>query len=161
MTFLGFKAQGKIKPNRTEMTLLHLNGGGRLRGLPRKREVWTVYSMAIHQLGLCTEASSCRLSRGLTLGLAHCLCCDHVRGMYLWSTNHVLGSLPGAGDSWGKNGPCLHGNCGLVGNTGERGKYTNQRVLTVKKINRVLWDGGENNHLSKRDGSAQLERKRR
>ena len=66
MTFLGFKAQGKIKPNRTETTLLHLNGGGWLSGLPRKRKVWTVHSTAIHQLGLCTEFSSCRLSRGLT-----------------------------------------------------------------------------------------------
>lgn len=69
MTFLGFKAQGRMKLNRTETTLLHLNGGGWLSGLPRKREVWMVHSTAIHQLGFCTEASSCRLSRGLTFGL--------------------------------------------------------------------------------------------
>ena len=82
MTFLGFKAQVRVKPSRTETTLLHLNGGGWLSGLPRKREVWMVHSMAIHQLGLCTEASSCRFSRGLTLGYCSLLmlwsCVGHV-----------------------------------------------------------------------------------
>lgn len=52
--------------------------------------------------------------------ITHYLLFDHVLDTYLWSSNPVLGSPPGAGDLGEKKDPYLQGDYGPVGDTGNR-----------------------------------------
>lgn len=103
--FLGSKAQGQTKLNRTEMTFPFTTFnwvGLSKRGSPgssRCRRFWSLqcrwFFLGPCQTQLHTEVHPSASPGVWLLVITHCWPSDRVSDMYLWSTNHVPGSPPG------------------------------------------------------------------